>query len=430
MARPPRAQRRAPPRVPTSPPPATRPSIPDAPTKPPRATHTLVALFVVPAVFAVVAGLAWLRAPAPRTPPAEPPPTRDAPLPEGPLYAGEIATRPIEVPLPASSITADECLRRTEAWVFDPPLDAVTRQLRAAGLTDALVARAQAATRCDASECALMPDDALVEALRPDGRSLLYRTLRRRGENRLQVYAYLRDAHFGPWSTMNGLSPAVRDRLARGTWRDGEHYAFSDVPWLCNGLGTDAERIEAMRALRMRYSLTATVTLPRGADLDAITRYWSLGSPADEVHRTITQAASSTRVVPLVELLPPMARARLDRYPSPGEPTRDCFWTAAHFFDGSPRPAPLPDATTAVHVSRWLRTNADEVSAVDARLGDVMALYADDGSLVHTASVVAGDVVFTKNGHAHLRPWALSTRAELLALYPHAPTVRFHRLHR
>ena len=383
----------------------------------------------MPAVIAALAGLAWLRAPAPRTPPAEPTP-HENPLPEGPLEAGELTTRPIELPLPEGALHADECLRRWESWVFDPPLDAAVQQLRAAGLSDAMVTRAQASLHCDARECSLMPDDALVESLTPDGRAQLYRTLRRRGENRLQVYAYLREAQFGPWSAMQGLSPAVRDRLARGTWRDGDHYAFSDVPWLCNGLATDAERIEAIRVLRMRYSLAVTVTLPRGADLDAMVRYWSLGSPADEVRRTLMQAASTTRTVPLVELLPPMARAHLDRYPSAGEPSRDCFWTAAHFFDGSPRPAPPPDATTADHVAPWLRAQSDEVTAADARLGDVMALYADDGALVHTASVVAGNVVFTKNGHTQLRPWTLSTRDELRALYPHAPTVRFHRLRR
>ncbi len=155
---------------------------------------------------------------------------------------------------PRASLDAYECPRDFEAWRFAGRAREATVDLaRRAGVDAPQVERLRALARCDALGCTVVPDAALTASLSRAARTALYRELSAYEVNRLQYFPALRPAVLGPWSAMAGLSPRVRALLDAGTWvDDAGRYAYSDLPWLCTSLATDAERAEALAALRGR----------------------------------------------------------------------------------------------------------------------------------------------------------------------------------
>lgn len=56
-----------------------------------------------------------------------------------------------------------------------------------------------------------------------------------------------------------------------------------------------------------------------------------------------------------------------------------------------------------------------EVPLMTGRYGDLIALYDPVGELVQTASLVAIDLVFVKDGDERVDPWVLEHMSSLLA---------------
>lgn len=165
--------------------------------------------------------------------------------------SGSVATR---AHVAREGIEVDECPREFEAWRFEGRTrDAVVELARLADVDVSQRVRLRALARCDARGCTVMPDAALTASLSREARTALYRELSRHAVNRLHYFAARRPAALGPWSAMAGLSPRVRALLDAGTWiDDAGRYAYSDLAWLCTSLDTDAERAEALAALRTR----------------------------------------------------------------------------------------------------------------------------------------------------------------------------------
>jgi hypothetical protein len=343
---------------------------------------------------------------------------------EGVARSGEIVSRLVELPLPSVMFTAEDCLRDAEAWRFTGrDLEGVDAFVRWAGVSAMQVARIRERARCDAGGCTVMPDVELLSSLRRETRDTLYRELSKYSENRLQMFPAHRPVALGAWSELPSLSPEIRAIFAAGTWRDGDRFAFSDLPWLCNAVSSDALRVEALQALRSRYTLRASVRVPAG-DLEPLVRYWSTGSDPDEIRRALLDARAHDGLAPVAALLPAMARVRLDRYPLATDPEYDCFWSSVNFFEG---PTPSNPLLGARGVKAVLQANYAEVSASDARFGDLVVFEGADGHIAHTCNFVAEDLYFSKNGRTHRRPWALLPLAELAHEYPHT-TRRLYRL--
>lgn len=350
-------------------------------------------------------------------------PVDDAP--DGPASPGALEATPMELAIPDGYVRPEECSPTPESWHFTSTTSAeVAATLTRAGFDAAPASEVASSARCDAGGCSVTPSPAIVEAMSRAQRSALYRELRRDAANRLQVFAYLRPDASGPWSAMPGLSPRVRELLAQGTWDLPGHTAFSDLPWLCGRLDSDADRVAALRALRVRYGLDVHVRVPTTGSLDPMVRYWRGGGTAAEVRRTLEDGRAHGGRVALRALLTPMARARLNAFPPMGAALYDCFWTAVNFFEASPVDHfPGPDGIGAM-----VRRDYVEVPAAEAAFGDLVALSDASDRITHTASLVAGDLLFTKNGQSRQRPWVIDRLDDVRATYPNVSSVRYWRL--
>lgn len=356
----------------------------------------------------------------PRPRPADARP--DARPDEGPAWPGELDVRGIQLPIPEGYVRSSECTTAPEAWRFTGMTrDQVAALARDVYLPAAVAEPLAAGLRCESWGCEYTPPLALVGALPAGPRDALYRALRRLPGNRLQGFAYLRPRALGPWSAMADVPPRVRSLLARGEWSLDAHHAFSDQPWLCAELD-EGERAAAIRALRTRYGLDVSVRVPAQGDLAPLVRYWSVGHDPEAVRAVLTGARGG--VAPVAALLPPMARARLNRFPAQGALEYDCFWTAARFFEGAAPSDHFPGPQGIVDL---VRDHYTQVPSADARLGDLVAFVDPNGTFAHTASQVAGDILFTKNGRSHQRPWVMMHLDEVRSMYPLVREVRWYR---
>lgn len=330
-----------------------------------------------------------------------------------------------ELATPESYIGLSACNVAQDPWVFEGrDLDGVVALARAAGMPAEQVGRLRSLARCGVAGCAVTPDAVLIESMTVETRSALYRELQRFASNGTQMFPAYRPAQLGRWSEIPDLSPRLRELLARTSWREPERDSYSDHAWLCAHLPTDEARLEAIRVFYRRYTLDAWVRVPRTGDVEPMVRYWSRGGAADEVRRTLLGARSGDGRVPVGALLPAFARAHLRRFPAPGDPEYDCFWTSLHFFDAADPPDDRPGDEG---MAAMLRAAYREIPASEARLGDVVAQFTGDGSIVHAANVVTSDLVFTKNGRDHTRPWVLQPLALVRSGYPFTQLRYFRR---
>lgn len=409
------------------------PSAPRAPTvvdAPPRPTGSLTwgLVLVVLAATLALSAMRWRRGPSAR--PTSAPAGERASRAEvvdaaGPAWPGEVEAHMTELATPEAYIGLAACSITQDPWVFEGrDLEGVVALARAAGMATDQAARLRELARCGAQGCAITPDAALVESMTVETRSALYRELQRFPANTMQMFPSYRPAQLGRWSEIPGLSPRLRELLARTSWREPERDSYSDHAWLCARLPSDDARLEAIRVFYRRYTLDAWVRVPRTGDVEPMVRYWSRGGSADEVRRTLLRARSGDGRVPVGALLPAFARARLGRFPSPDDPEYDCFWTSLHFFDDVDAPDDRPGHEG---MAALLRTAYREIPASEVRLGDVMAQFTHDGSIVHAANLVTRDLAFTKNGRDHTRPWALQSLALVRSGYPFTQIRYFRR---
>lgn len=405
---------------------------PDAPEEPsalraaavvdaPRPTGALTWALVLAVLAAtlVLSAMRWRRGPGPRptsAPAGERSSRAEVVDAAGPAWPGEVEAHLTELPTPEGYIGLAACNVTQDPWVFEGrDLEGVVALARSAGMPADQAARLREFARCGVQGCAVTPDAALIESMTVETRSALYRELQRFPANGMQMFPSYRPAQLGRWSEIPGLSPRLRELLARTSWREPERDSYSDHAWLCAHLPSDEARLEAIRVFYRRYSLDAWVRVPPTGDLEPMVRYWSRGGSADEVRRALLRARSGDGRVSVGALLPAFARARLGRFPSASDPEYDCFWTSLHFFDAAEAPDDRPGDEG---MAALLRTAYREIPASEARLGDVMAQFTGNGSIVHAANIVTSDLVFTKNGRDHTRPWALQPLALVRSGYP------------
>lgn len=430
------ARRKAPRREANPPKQTPLPPLPAREVEPARAPaadaspQKTAAFVVAGALVALVAAAAWRGRERPPSvapvaqdtlPVAAPEPAADDDLPGAP---GVILRTPRELPEPADVERDDRCAEAHRGWLFPGGTSAsVGEVLRAAGFDDATRARVLAATTCEGPMCTANPDNETLLALPAEARGRMYRALGRYNGAVFSAIPFRRPLRFGAWAELPGLPEAARDLLRRTTWREGDVEYFVDLPLACDLLPDPAARDAIVRALDRRYTLDVAVRPPPGVPLDALARYWSAGRPRAEVRALFERAARQPDgAVPLRDLLPEMPRRRLDTFRALSEPPYDCFWTALHFFDGADNaPPPGPAGFAAELASSWR-----EVDQSSLRFGDMIVL-SEGADAVHAMTLLAEDLVLTKNGGHGRRPWVVMTIDEVKRDYVLARTERYYR---
>lgn len=313
-------------------------------------------------------------------------------------------------------------------WVFNvADFERIEPLLKSAGMSQEQRERLLAPRRVvkDARYAYLFPSTSDLENLTPEGRAGIYTELARNPANVFQYSPvfFLTDS-VEEWARESGLPAAVVAKISNWSYKAGNALVFSDIPLLLSQAETVADARFIMRKLTRVRTLMAQLELSEDDSIPDLLTYWSTGLNLRRKElEPLMNAITHTRGVShldMLHLLPPVPRNLLYTYPDISYATEgrlpDCHWTSLNFFNHTPQPF-LLDTRMATSL---VKQDFDKVEP-PYRYGDVLMFITADGRAVHSATYLADDILFTKNGSNLLTPWLLMRLPDLAKLYDIEP---------
>jgi hypothetical protein len=220
------------------------------------------------------------------------------------------------------------------------------------------------------------------------------------------------------WLQAGEVPSEVVARVRSLLWKRGNAVLFSDYNVVADTINSPAVKLALLTQLSRKASLVVRLAIPGEDEIEPLVGYWGFGGRSEKVGPLLhAMARSGGERLDIANLLPVFARQRLYRFPDP-LPGSDlgpgCHWSAFNFFNMG---RPDEGLHTPEGVEKVLRENY--VSATgEPRFGDIILLTLPDGSSIHSAVYIAGNIVFTKNGPSLATPFVFSTIEDMLAFYP------------
>jgi hypothetical protein len=345
---------------------------------------------------------------------------------EGPW--GNITAQPILIEAPSSLLSINFRLGNGRWYFRANTPEEVAAFLGGAGLTSEQIARlTPGLQRVEGRDglLATTPPEDLVRSLSMDTRSVLYDKLAAVPENFAQVEPFrTTEMHLGAWLDTKKLPPELIAEVRSLMWRRGSGLFFSDYNIVANKVLSPAEKLELLRQLTHKSSVVLTLQIPDAEGIDSLVAYYGVNGRRDKVEpilRAVGEAGGGN--VGFATILPAFARSRLYRFPDalPGSDlSPDCHWTTFNFLKQG---APDDTLNSVKGIEKVLRERYDEVKG-EPRFGDVVLLTLPDGSSIHSATYIADNIVFTKNGPSMAAPFLFSTAEDMLAFYPASELIR------
>ncbi len=343
---------------------------------------------------------------------------------------GELLTRNIQLERPAEYMTEEVATPQPETWTFNGMKPDAVKALLA---KDALSAAQIAATftpgafREEKSGTVLLPSADFLLSLDSETRRKLYLALAGLGVNLYLDYPYI-----FPGDSLESvyadprLNPEDVALLKRLVYANGDARQMSDYPALLGQIPTVQRRVAIAQALSRQSAVFAGLVIKPDTDIDKLASYWGIIPnvrftdirPLMEALKALPEGGNLS----LFYLLPKFARDRLYTFPLPsqtGDPVMDCHWTTFNFSSDTPDNR-FNDPKFAVE---YIRKNYYQISAPSV-YGDILLLMNDRNEIKHSATFLADDLVFTKNGNNYRQPWMLMHIPDLLATYPATPAMR------
>ena len=341
---------------------------------------------------------------------------------------GKITAQPILLEAPASLLSVNFRLGDGR-WYFQARTpDEVGAFLLGAGLNAEQAAQILPGLQTVPGREGLLaatPSEALVRSLTPAVRSTLYDRLASVPENFAQVEPFrTTELHLDAYLDPDKLSPELIAEVRSLMWRRGSGLFFSDYNMVADKIASPVEKLELLKQLTHKSSVVLALRVPPNGEVDSLVDYYRVDGQLDKVEpllRALSESGGGT--LGLANMLPAFPRARLYRYPDPlpgKDISPDCHWNTFNFFARG-----LPDDTLndAATVGKVLSENYQAVQG-QPQFGDVVLLTLPDGSSIHSATYIADNIVFTKNGPSMAAPFIFSTVEDMLAFYPSSESIR------
>jgi hypothetical protein len=343
---------------------------------------------------------------------------------------GELLTHDISIERPAEYLTDEVTSPMPQVWTFNNLKPAAVKTfLVQHGLTDAQATAATVPAACKevANGTQLTPTAEFLFSLGAADRQKLYPALAGFGINLYLDYPYIFPAEtIEAIYTDARLNPDDVALLRKLVYPNGAAQQLADYQFLLNQIPTAERRVALTRSLSRQQAVLARLSVKPDTDIDKIAAYWG---NVPNVHFTdVRPLLESLKQLPeggtisLLYLLPKFARDRLYTFPlpnQPGEPVMDCHWTTFNFSNDTPDNR-FNDPKFAVD---YIQKNYYQIAA-PSLYGDILLLMNEKNEIKHSATYLADDLVYTKNGNNYRQPWMLMRIADLLATYPSTPPMR------
>lgn len=272
----------------------------------------------------------------------------------------------------------------------------------------------------DAGGTAVEPGDDVIMGLSPAARAKIYSVLVEFAQNSRQIDPiWFRPGRVDERLEGSGLLPASVDLLKRLLYPHGtSRELFADFEPALRQLPDEHERRRFMKAVMRKETLLARLRIHAESDIESLASYWGVGGRRKDVLPLLN---SLRRIeggckLNIVYLLPHFAREHLYSHPyTPADPAgvkQDCFWSAFNMF--------LEQPDDRFHDLDYTRQviKTDYYNIIEpTQLGDLVFLATNDSVVIHAATYVADDIIFTKNGENYTQPWILMHLSDMIETY-------------
>lgn len=335
---------------------------------------------------------------------------------EGPW--GLLEYTPMSIAPARDVLQVDGEIRPTR-WSFPlhtrPQVEAV---LATAGLTPAQIATLAAARwEVDPRGASIVAPADLILAIPPQVRASLYAFLARYPENAHGAALAFAPDELERRLASSGLTPASVGHFRRLLYRRGDTVFFADDRTLLPLLADRDQRIRAVGLLARQSSYAVRLKLDARSNIEQLLQYWGKPGRSKDLEPILTSLAGvpGGYALDLAHLLPPIPRRRVYTYPrrsTPGDEAKNCHWTSLNFFAEVADDRLLELDRAAAEVKAHYRP------VTDPTFGDVVVLvHRQSGAVVHSATYLADELVFTKNGFGLYEPWMYMRLPQMIALY-------------
>jgi len=279
----------------------------------------------------------------------------------------------------------------------------------------------------------LKPDNETLLSISPEARSSLYLELSK---------IPLNDAEANPFYIPNGdvagifkgtsleNSSDLIGLVSKLVYpRNGFTY-FSDLSFLLVLYKNDPEKIQEIeKSFLSTSAVMARLLVKPTDDVELPIIYWGLPMPGVKIKdlRPLFDAQKQLPdggSIPVSFLLSPLARDSLYKtplIPKNGEKLPDCHWTALNFFNFHPDDR-MSDPKFS---SKFITENYYEISNPSI-CTDLELLFTPDGKCIHSATYLAGDLVYSKNGIDFMQPWVLLHQKDMVGMFSALQPVAVH----
>ena len=269
------------------------------------------------------------------------------------------------------------------------------------------------------------PPFEVIREMNPVSRQKIYDVLARTPENLAQRYPYVFRGSFEEWFAGCPLPPERLREVRRMVYKKDKVFYFADLSYFQLTAPSNEVFLLARQITRVPTVL-ASLDIAESSQLMSLKRYWlPSGEPSNFDPVIVSLARERTNELSVANLLPPLPRLLLYRYPQPSADiprNADCVWTSMNFFNEQPDNRFVDQQFTG----QTLQTQYRVVPKADA-FGDIIMFHKPStnglSTLIHMCVQIAGDVVFTKNGGDIYQPWVLMHLEDVRALFSYEPEI-------
>ena len=336
---------------------------------------------------------------------------------------GDIVTTDIMIDLPDEFVELPS-VPATNSWFFaDYTWGMVLELLKSLQLSDEALHTLMTDTprKQELEGIRIMPTDQQILDLSPETRSTLYPVLTGMSANADEKdVVCFKEEVLNQQLKDSGLSQKSITLLKRLLYRNpgSPLLIFSDWDVALRQIPDEAEKRLFMKTLSRKPSLMAEIRITPETNITQLANYWGIGGRRKDVEPFLSslQRSKNGLDLSLVYLLPSFARNRLYTYPFPTVDGKvkpqDCFWTAFNTFNLTPD----DQMSDMDYIGKKLDKEYYQIFEPQ-QLGDIILLSIGEKKVIHAATFIAADILFTKNGHNFTQPWLLMHMQDMLDIY-------------
>jgi hypothetical protein len=263
----------------------------------------------------------------------------------------------------------------------------------------------------------LRPPDESVLALKSEARGKLYALLATWPLNATyQSPTQFEKSGDYDWFEATRLPAEVIETVRKLVFRQENVEFFCDYEVVLRHISDAKVARDFLRVMSRQNTSVGVLSLRPDEDVEPLVRYWGRAGRERMVRPILEMAGSRSKgrhEIALSLLLPRFVRDHLYRYPSAIDPrVINCHYSSLNFFD------PEPNAAYTNLIAAAAAIDRDYVPVTGARqLGDIALFMRGEREVIHSCNVVAGDIVFSKNGNSIGQPWILADLGELKEFY-------------